>query len=46
LCSTLIFGDKRVRVWVVRIAQEGDYRGPFLLASSARKLLARRSVNL
>ena len=22
----LIFGDKRVRVWVVRIPQEGDYR--------------------
>jgi hypothetical protein len=107
--TSLIFGDKRVRVWVVRIAQEGDYRvdidgevygpykptltfghimrnqsllsllataatiswvffmcvggvafcavfgigigllaavGPFLLASSARKLLARPSVNL
>jgi hypothetical protein len=24
--TSLIFGDKRVRVWVVRIAQEGDYR--------------------
>jgi hypothetical protein len=24
--TSLIAGDKRVRVWVVRIAQEGDYR--------------------
>jgi hypothetical protein len=24
--TSLILGDKRVRVWVVRIAQEGDYR--------------------
>jgi hypothetical protein len=103
--TSLIFGDKRVRVWVVRIAQEADYRvdidgdvygpynptlsfghimrndsllallatgasiswvffmcvggavfgiglgllaadGPLLLATSARKLLAIRSVNL